>query len=114
MLAGNKLKDGRRKKMGVWIKREQCIGCGECVQICPGDLLYLDQEEKVSIRSSRECWQCMACVKCCLFEALSTKLPYSSADYGGTLCPYQGQKKINWVSKNKGGRVEKYFPTKQF
>ncbi len=95
--------------MGVWIERMRCIGCGECVKICPGDLLYLDQEEKVMIRNQQECWVCMACIKSCIFEALAPKLPFFIADFRASLRPYPNKRGIRWLSKNRDGQVEEFL-----
>lgn len=99
--------------MGLWIEREKCIGCGECVSICPGDLLFIDSEDKVVIREQRDCWDCMSCIKSCAQEgALTLKLPYSIADYGATLRPYMGKGSIRWVSIDQEGREEEFYLTR--
>lgn len=95
--------------MGLWIEESKCNGCGSCVQVCPGDLLYLTVQKKAAIREQRECWDCMACVKSCAHGALLTKLPYTIADYGATIRPFLGEGWIKWVCRDQEGREEEFL-----
>jgi len=95
--------------MGLWIDRVKCTGCGSCVRICPGDLLFLDCENKVVLREQRDCWDCMACVKSCPEGVLYTKLPYSIGDYGASIRPFIEGEFIRWVCTNKNGEREEFL-----
>ena len=43
------------------INREWCKGCGICVQLCPKNVLELDQEEKAVAVRPEDCICCKLC-----------------------------------------------------
>ncbi|MGE5582973.1 MAG: 4Fe-4S binding protein [Bacillota bacterium] len=92
--------------MGLKFDSGKCNGCGKCVDICPGDLLFINQSGKSAIRNQAECWDCMACVKTCPAGALETRLPFCLADYGASLKPEVGTEEIRWVCKHPDGEIE--------
>ena len=61
------------------IDKNKCVGCGVCSEICPGNLIVLD-EKSARLRDARDCWGCMACVKACPRQAIAYRL---AADIGG-------------------------------
>lgn len=94
--------------MGLRFDRSKCNGCGRCVDICPGDLLKIDENGMSSIRNQADCWDCMACVKSCLNGALETRLPFSLADFGATLKPKIFPDLIQWELTYADGRLEEF------
>ncbi len=60
--------------MGIKIDRETCNGCGECVEICPEDVLSMDGEFPVPLREE-ECWYCGACMMDCPVDAVDVVFP---------------------------------------
>ncbi|MQN01823.1 MAG: ferredoxin family protein [Lachnospiraceae bacterium] len=66
--------------MSIRIDRNKCIGCGRCSDACPGNLLWLDKENKAFIKDVRDCWGCTSCLKACPVTAISF---YLGADIGG-------------------------------
>lgn len=98
--------------MSIKIDYSQCSGCqgqGEpsCVKLCPGNLLAINKETgKPYIRSERDCWDCMVCVKACSYEAIETKLPYQLASYQASLKPKVYNGKIVWHLKDVNGKEE--------
>lgn len=66
--------------MSIKIDGELCTGCGKCRNVCPGSLLYKDEDGKTVTRFPRDCWGCTACVKECSFGAIKYFL---GADIGG-------------------------------
>ncbi|MGE5605899.1 MAG: 4Fe-4S binding protein [Bacteroidota bacterium] len=95
--------------MGLRIDKAKCDGCGRCVDICPGDLLMIDADEKSSIRNQADCWDCMACVKSCPKGALETRLPFSLADFGATLKPEMFPDRIEWKLTYADSRLEEFI-----
>ena len=53
----------------IIIDLEKCEGCGECVDICPMEVLEL-KDEKAVVVDLEECAGCMSCVESCPEEAI--------------------------------------------
>jgi NAD-dependent dihydropyrimidine dehydrogenase PreA subunit len=54
------------------IDEELCIGCGECVDICPNEVLELENEKAVVIDED-ECVGCESCIEVCEQEAITVE-----------------------------------------
>lgn len=65
--------------MSIRINREKCVGCGRCIEICPGTLIGF-LEKKAHMNYPRDCWGCVSCVKECPVGAIEFFL---GADIGG-------------------------------
>lgn len=59
----------------IEVDADKCTQCGICVEICPLDLIRLDEEGFPYLKYD-ECWYCNACVYECPEEAIVLKLPY--------------------------------------
>ena len=54
------------------IDRDVCIGCGDCVNSCPMDVIRMDDEgDKAVIRYGEDCQNCEQCVLDCPVEAIT-------------------------------------------
>lgn len=58
------------------VDTDKCVGCGSCVKVCPGGILYLNQSKKAEIEDFREfgwngCWKCEHCLAVCPTGAIS-------------------------------------------
>ena len=98
---------------------DKCDGCRAekeplCEQICPGDLMALSEKTgKAYCRCTRDCWDCMSCVKICPQGALETRLPYQLGYYPAKLIPMMGTNRITWTSIAVDGTVERFVvPTR--
>lgn len=95
--------------MSIITHKNKCSGCGKCVEICPGNLLALEEESKGPfIRRPEDCWDCMACVKICPHGALETKLPYQLANYKASLQPLVYPDRIVWQLTDLLGNKEDF------
>jgi len=56
----------------VTIESEKCDGCGECVDICPADVLALEAEKSVVVDAD-ECLGCESCVEVCPNDCISVE-----------------------------------------
>jgi Fe-S-cluster-containing hydrogenase component 2 len=53
--------------MAAIVKKELCVGCGACVDVCPVDAITI--EDGIAV-ISEECIECGACVGECPSEAI--------------------------------------------
>ncbi|MBQ4132980.1 MAG: 4Fe-4S binding protein [Desulfovibrionaceae bacterium] len=51
---------------------ENCIGCGECVDVCPVNVYEMDNNKSVPV-NAEECIGCMSCVEVCPVEAITVE-----------------------------------------
>jgi len=78
------------------LNKETCIGCGNCVTVCPHRIFEL-HENKAEIVDYNGCMECGACARNCPTEAI-----YVNPDDGCGCAAYI----INsWISKIRGKQV---------
>ena len=58
-------------EMEIIIDKEECIGCGTCVDMCPEDVLEIDEDEKAYVANKDDCTECKACEVNCEYDAIS-------------------------------------------
>jgi adenylylsulfate reductase subunit B len=56
------------------IDRGRCASCGRCAEICPLDVLRME-DELPRVAYPRECWHCGACMMDCPTGAIKLDLP---------------------------------------
>ena len=54
----------------VEVDEEKCVGCGECMEICPVDVYEIQDEKSVPV-NGEECLGCESCVEVCEEEAIT-------------------------------------------
>jgi NAD-dependent dihydropyrimidine dehydrogenase PreA subunit len=52
------------------VDAEKCVGCGECVEICPVEVYELKDEKSVVVKEE-ECLGCESCVEVCEQKAIT-------------------------------------------
>jgi len=53
----------------IEVDSEKCIGCGECVYICPMEVYELQNEKAVPV-NEEDCVGCESCIEMCGQEAI--------------------------------------------
>ena len=53
------------------VDQQRCIGCGQCVTVCPHRLLMLDDLRQIGIRDHDACMECGACARNCPVMAIT-------------------------------------------
>ena len=90
--------------MSIKIDKNKCVSCGKCPNICPGNLIYSDSEQKAFIKYPKDCWGCAACVKECPVQAIFLYLGKDIGGNGGTIHTSQPEKdRLNWHFISKSG-----------
>lgn len=56
--------------MPAVVDRDECVGCGTCVEDCPEDAIVMDDEE-IAVIDADKCTDCGTCVENCPSEAIS-------------------------------------------
>ena len=51
---------------------EKCVGCGDCVEVCPTDVYELQDEKSVPVNED-ECIGCESCVEVCEQDAITVE-----------------------------------------
>lgn len=55
----------------IYIDKEKCNGCGDCVKACPPEILFLNSTHcKVKNDLLLECMSCQSCVVVCPLGAI--------------------------------------------
>lgn len=54
----------------ILVNEELCIGCGECVDVCPVEVFELQDEKAVPVNID-ECLGCESCVEVCEQDAIT-------------------------------------------
>ena len=54
---------------------EKCTKCGTCYNLCPLDVISLDEEGKPYVRYPDECQLCFICQVECPAKAIHVKIP---------------------------------------
>ncbi|MBS7641074.1 MAG: 4Fe-4S dicluster domain-containing protein [Candidatus Bathyarchaeia archaeon] len=60
--------------MSEWINVERCNGCGICVNLCPRDVIRLDESaKKAVVKYPEDCINCQFCQAYCPQKAINIK-----------------------------------------
>lgn len=78
------------------------------MRVCPGDLLYKNNQNKCQIRDKRDCWDCAACVKECPRQAIEMYLPPQLGGRGAALKAKTNGGSINWTLVKPDGSNETF------
>ena len=92
----------------------RCDGCGECVDICPSDIMHIDPVYRRSYNIEPNfCWECYSCVKACPQHAIDVRGYADFAPLGHSVRVVRDEKhgSISWKIRYRNGRVKEFtFP----
>ncbi|MDT3699829.1 MAG: ferredoxin family protein [Thermincola sp.] len=89
--------------MSIKIDRQKCSGCGRCSQVCPGNLIEMDEDKKALLRYPAECWGCTACLKECGAGAIKFYLGADIGGAGGYMTTENNGAHLDWLIVIPGG-----------
>ena len=61
----------------VKIDTEKCIKCKKCYDMCPEDVLIMNEEGYPELKYDGECWFCGICWSNCPKRCIELRLPAS-------------------------------------
>lgn len=98
--------------MPSYVILEKCNGCGNCMDICPDDLMAVNTENKKAYNREPEmCWECYNCVKVCPRQAISVRGYADFVPMGASCVPERGSKDIKWTVEFRNGTQKNFkFP----
>ena len=98
--------------MSTFVYMTRCDGCGHCVDICPSDIMHIDE----NIRRAKNiepnfCWECYSCVKACPNHAIDVRGYADFAPMGHSVRVRREEEKgtISWKIKFRNGTEENLF-----
>ncbi len=97
--------------MPTFVYMTRCDGCGECVDICPSDIMHIDKTYRRAYNiEPNMCWECYSCVKMCPQHAIDVRGYADFAPLGHSVRVRREPEKgtISWKIKFRDGR-EKDF-----
>ena len=92
----------------------RCDGCGECVDICPSDIMHIDPVYRRSFNVEPNfCWECYSCVKACPQHAIDVRGYADFAPLGHSVRVRREEANgtISWKIRYRDGREKTFsFP----
>ena len=97
--------------MSTFVYMTRCDGCGHCVDICPSDIMHIDE----NIRRAKNiepnfCWECYSCVKACPNHAIDVRGYADFAPMGHSVRVRREEEKgtISWKIKFRNGTTKDF------
>ena len=97
--------------MPTFVYMTRCDGCGNCVDICPSDIMHIDKNIRRAVNIEPNfCWECYSCVKACPQNAIDVRGYADFAPMGHKVRVLREEEKgtISWKVKFRNGK-EKNF-----
>ena len=97
--------------MPTFVYMTRCDGCGHCVDICPSDIMHIDETIRRAVNIEPNfCWECYACVKACPQNAIDVRGYADFAPMGHSVRVLREEEKgtISWKIKFRNGTVKDF------
>lgn len=82
--------------MSIRIDKKTCVGCKQCLSVCPGSLIKMNEEKKAFIKYEKDCWGCCSCLKECKVKAISVYLGADIGGRGSQMTVEMSKDKVRW------------------
>jgi adenylylsulfate reductase subunit B len=100
--------------MPTYTDMTRCDGCGECVDICPSDIMHIDREYRRSYNIEPNfCWECYSCVKYCPTHAIDVRGYADFSPLGHKVRVHRDVERqtVYWKIRYRDGREKEFdFP----
>ena len=97
--------------MPTFVYMTRCDGCGHCVDICPSDIMHIDETYRRAVNIEPNfCWECYSCVKACPQNAIDVRGYADFAPLGHSVRVRREEEKgtISWKIKFRDGREKEF------
>jgi len=97
--------------MPTLVYMTRCDGCGLCVDICPSDIMHIDETIRRAVNIEPNfCWECYSCVKACPQNAIDVRGYADFAPMGHSVRVLREEEKgtISWKVKFRNGTVKDF------
>ena len=97
--------------MPTFVYMTRCDGCGECVDICPSDIMHIDKTYRRAYNIEPNfCWECYSCVKACPQHAIDVRGYSDFAPLGHSVRVLWEEDKgtVSWKIRYRDGRVKEF------
>jgi adenylylsulfate reductase subunit B len=91
--------------MSIEITSEKCVGCGQCAEVCPGNLIEISGG-KAMISDPNRCWGCASCIKECPAGAIALYLGDDIGGLGGRLTVREEDTLLYWTVTLPNGIIK--------
>lgn len=92
----------------------RCDGCGQCVDICPSDIMHIDRTYRRAYNIEPNfCWECYSCVKVCPQHAIDVRgyADFAPLGHKVRVLREEAAGMIYWKIQYRDGRVKEFaFP----
>jgi adenylylsulfate reductase subunit B len=98
--------------MPTFVYMTRCDGCGECVDICPSDIMHIDKTLRRAYNiEPNMCWECYSCVKACPHQAIDVRGYADFAPLGHSVRVIREEEKgtIAWRITFRDGRQKNFL-----
>ncbi len=97
--------------MPTFVYMTRCDGCGQCVDICPSDIMHIDKTYRRAYNIEPNfCWECYSCVKACPQHAIDVRGYADFAPLGHSVRVLREEDKgtVSWKIRYRDGRVKEF------
>ncbi|WP_038028264.1 MULTISPECIES: adenylyl-sulfate reductase subunit beta [unclassified Thioalkalivibrio] len=98
--------------MPTFVYMTRCDGCGYCVDICPSDIMHIDETTRRAYNiEPNMCWECFSCVKACPHHAIDVRGYADFAPLGHSVRVDRDEERgtIAWKIKFRDGREKDFL-----